>query len=222
MMDEVIIKAEPRSIIGKQVKALRREGKLPAVLYSKNIGSKPILLDAVDVTRTLRSVGTTSLVVIELEGKKHTTLVRERQRDFIKGSLLHVDFQEVSLKEKVRANVSIVLEGEAPAEKAVDGLVVTILDQLEVESLPQDLPERIVVDISSLENIGDGIHVKDIEASEDFEILTDMEELIVVITAPTIEVEVEEEVEEVVEEELEPEVVDRGKAVEEDQEAEEE
>jgi large subunit ribosomal protein L25 len=134
--------------------------------------------------------------------------VRERQRHPVSGSLLHVDFQEVSLTEKIRVTVSVQIRGEAPAVKNFDGILVAGQEAVEIECLPGDLPEFIAIDVSSLENIGDSLHVRDIVLPDTVKILTDAGEMLVVVTAPVVE---EEEV--VVEEVVaaEPEVIERGK-----------
>ena len=191
-MEKVVLQATRREVIGKQVGALRRAGKLPAVLYGHRIESTPIMLDAHETSLTLSHLTSSSLVTIQLDGKEYPTLVREKQRDYIKNRLLHLDFQAVSLTEKIRAKVSIELTGTAPAVKEFSAIIVHGLTDLEVESLPQELPERIVVDISSLSEIGDGVRVRDIVLSDKVEILGDPDELIVVAAAPRVEEVVEE------------------------------
>ncbi|HMA08815.1 MAG TPA: 50S ribosomal protein L25, partial [Ramlibacter sp.] len=110
-MDKVVLKATKRDVLGKQVKALRRSGKLPAVIYGRRTEPVNIALDAHDAGRLLAKVGSSSLISIELDGKEYPALVRERQRDYIKDRLLHVDFLAVSLTEKLRAEVRIELTG---------------------------------------------------------------------------------------------------------------
>ncbi len=210
-MEKAVINAIRRTITGKKVGSLRREGKLPAVLYGHNVDATPVTLDKREATRVLQHLTASSLVTINLEGKEHAALVREKQRDYILGDLLHVDFQVVSLTEKIRATVSVELTGTAPAVKEYNGIVLTGLEELEVESLPQDLPERFIVDISKLAKIGDSIHVRDIRADDKVEILTDPDEMIVIIAGGAKE-------EEITEEEAgaeEPEVIERGKKEEE-------
>jgi large subunit ribosomal protein L25 len=165
-------------------------------------------MDAHTTSRTLAHMTASSLVTIELEGKDFPALVREKQRNFIKGNLLHVDFQVVSMTEKLRTSVGIEIVGLAPAVKDFNAILINGLDELEVECLPQDLPERIVVDISGLMKIGDGIHVRDIPVSDKVEILDEKDEMIILATAAHEEEE-EVVVAEVVEEE--PEVIERGK-----------
>jgi large subunit ribosomal protein L25 len=209
-MEKVSLNATRRTITGKKVGALRREGKLPAVLYGHHIETTSILLDLREAMHTLSSLTSSSLININLEGTEHAALVREKQRNFITNILLHVDFQAVSLTEKIRATVSIVFSGIAPAVKDFNGVVVTGVNKVEVEALPQDLPERIIVDISSLVKIGDGIYVRDLKVEGEVEILDNTEEMIVIITAPAAE-----EAPEIVAGAEEPEVIEKGKKEEE-------
>lgn len=210
-MEREVLHASRRTVLGKQVGALRREGKLPAILYGHHIQPIPITLEGREAERVLRHLTASSLVNIELEGQTYPALVRERQREPIKGQLLHVDFQAVSLTEKIRANVGIELVGVSPAVKDWNAILVTPLDELEVECLPQDLPERIVVDVSRLTSIGDGIRVGDLVISEKVRILNDPEEMVVIATAAESEEVVGE-----VSAEVEPEVIEKGKKEEEE------
>ena len=220
MADKIVLKAERREVIGKKVKLLRQDGKLPAVIYGHGIGSVPIILDLRETSRLLQAASGSTLLTIQLEGEEHAALVREVQRDVLKRTLTHLDFQALSLTETVRAMVFIALEGEAPAVELVEGILFTSLDEVEVESLPQDLPDRFTVDITGLEGIGDGIYVRDLILPPGVEVLTDPSELIVVVTAQAVVEEEEEEEllegEELLDEDAEPEVIERGRAGEED------
>ncbi|MCC6955530.1 MAG: 50S ribosomal protein L25 [Anaerolineales bacterium] len=208
-MEEIVLQATTREIVGKQVRALRREGKLPAVIYGHHLGALPISLDFHDASRALSGVAGSQLVAVVIDGtNKQPTLIREKQRDPITGRLLHVDFLAVSMTEKLRAMVRINLVGEAPAVKNYDAIMVTGQEEVEVESLPGDLPESIEVDLAVLKEIGDGIHVRDLPVLSGVEILTDPNEMIVLMTAPTIAP--VEEVEEAAAS-SEPEVIERGK-----------
>lgn len=212
-MEKVVLHAAPRKVTGKQVKALRRAGKLPGVLYGHGIDSTAIQMDLRDATKILSGMTGSSLVTIELNGKEHSALVREKQRDFIKNILKHVDFQVVSLTEKIRARVGIELVGLSPAVKDFSAVVVTNMDHLEVESLPQYLPERIIIDISRLVKIGDAIFVRDVKVSDKVAILGNPDEMLVVATAQAAEEVVEAAVVAAVEE---PEVIEKGKKEEEE------
>lgn len=212
-MEKVVLKATPRSIIGKQVRALRRAGQLPAVLYGRRMDPIMISLESHSTSITLARLTGSSLVTIELEGKEYPALVREKQRNFVKNNLLHIDFQVISMTEKLRTSVSIQIVGSAPAVKDFNAILINGLEELEVECLPQDLPERIVVDISGLLKIGDGIHVRDITLSDKVQVLDDKDEMVILATAAH-----EEVIEEVVPTEVvteEPEIIEKGKKEEE-------
>jgi large subunit ribosomal protein L25 len=214
-MDTIVIKATRRSVTGKHVKNLRRQGLLPAVLYGHNFESVPIVLDAHSTAQILSGLSASTIINVELEGEQHAALVREKQRDYLKNRLLHLDFQVVSLTEKIRAAVNITLTGTAPAVREMNAVLVSNLNTVMVEALPRDLPETISVDISSLKVIGDAIHIRDLEVPATVEILADMDEMVVVATG--VAAEEEEEVEEVAEE-TEPEVLERGKKEEDEEE----
>ncbi len=211
-MDKLSIEATRRTVIGKKVGALRRAGKLPGVIYGHNFEATPIQMDLHDASLILSHASSSQLIKINLDGKEIPTLVREKQRDFIKGTLLHVDFQAVSLTEKIRTSVSIDLSGVAPAVKDYNGVVVQELDEVEVEALPQDLPEKLVVDISNLARIGDAIHIRDLKVPAGVEILNEPDEVVVIITGAAPEISEEEAAEEI----SEPEVIERGKKEEEE------
>jgi large subunit ribosomal protein L25 len=222
-MDKVVLKATPRTVTGRHVRALRRTGQLPGVIYGHNIKPLVISMDAHEASLVLGRLTSSSLVTIEVEGKEYPSLVRERQRNYVRGNLIHVDFQAVSLTEKIRANVGIVLTGSSLAVKDLNAVLVTGLDALEVEAFPQDLPERVTVDISVLAAIGDGIHVRDIVLPDKVTVLSGPDDMIVLATAPKAEVEEEVVTPEVeaVEEGAEPEVIEKGKKEEEEGEEEE-
>jgi large subunit ribosomal protein L25 len=210
-MEEVVLNAEKRDVIGKQVRALRRQGQLPAVIYGHGIKPLLISLNQKEASRILPSLSSSHLVVIKVDEKPHTTLVREKQRHPVKGHMIHIDFQEVSMTERLKAQVQLVIVGDSPAVKNFNGIIVVNMEELEVEALPGDLPDRITLNINSLTNIGDAIHVRDIQLPSTVDMLEDPNEIIVVVTAPTVEA--AEVVEAATEE---PEVIERGKKEEED------
>jgi large subunit ribosomal protein L25 len=181
-MDKVVLKATKRDVTGKQVNALRRAGQLPAVIYGRHTEPISISLDMHAASMALGKVGTSSLITVDVDGKEYPALVRERQRDYLKGTLKHVDFLAVSLTEKIRADVRIEIVGTSPAVKDFNAVLVNGLFSLSVECLPTDLPDRIVADISSLVQVGDGIHVRDLQVPENVRVLDDEDEVVVVAT----------------------------------------
>lgn len=186
-MEKVVLKAEKRDVVGKQVHALRRAGKLPAVIYGRHTAPVNISLDSHSASLTLGRLTSSSLVTIELDGAQYPTLVREKQRDYIKNRLLHVDFLVVSLNETIRANVIVNFTGVSTAVKDYNAVFVVNLPSLEVECLPTNLPEKIDVDISVLQRPGDGIRVKDIHVSDKVQILDDPETMVAVATFAKVE-----------------------------------
>ena len=210
-MEQIVLKAKKRDVRGKQVKVYRREGQLPAIVYGRGIDPIPVVLDYREAIHILPTLTSSQLVVVEVDGNQHMSLVREKQRHPVSGALLHVDFQRVSMTERLRTNVMLELFGEAPAVKNYGGILVTVQEEVEVECLPSDLPEKIRVSLAELVNIGDSIHVRDLVLPPKVDVLSDPGDMIVVVTAP--------EAEEVVVEEAigaeEPEVIERGRKEEE-------
>ncbi len=189
-MEKVVLNAEKRDVVGKQVKAMRREGKLPAVIYGRHTEPINLVLDAHTASLVLGKLTSSSLVTIALDGKEYPALVREKQRDYIKNRLLHVDFLAVSLTESLRATVSLNFVGVSTAVKDFNAVLVHNLEALQVECLPTDLPERIDVDITPLEHPGDGVRVKDIVVSDKIRLLDDPDTMVVVATFAKVEEEV--------------------------------
>ncbi len=217
-MEKIVIEAVKREIKGKKVSTLRREGKLPGVIYGHHFETESIVMDLKSATKILNTATSSSIVTIVIDGKEHSALVREKQRDYIRNQYIHVDFQAVSQTEKIRTKVGIVVTGVAPAVKDFNGVVVEGLDSIEVEALPKDLPERFTIDISGLANIGDAIHVSDVSVPATVTVLTPAGEMVVLITAPASE-EVEQASVTAEGEAVEPEVIEKGKKEEEGEEA---
>lgn len=219
MTESIVIQAQKRTVKGKKVGALRRQGILPGIIYGRigkdQIDPIAIQLDLHDASQTIKKLTGSSLVTIEVEGEKYPAILREIQRDIILGTLRHVDFMAVSMTEKLQTSVSIELIGQAPAEINMAAVVVTGVSELEIECFPQDLPERIEVDATLLVDIDSAIYVKDLVLPENIDILTDPDELVAGVTYVTIEEEEEEEEEgelaELLDEDVEPEVIEKGK-----------
>lgn len=188
-MEKVVIKATKRTVTGKHIRALRREGQLPAVIYGRHTEPINVTLESHSANLALSKVGSSTIVTIDIDGKEYPTLVRERQRNYIKGVLTHVDFLTVSLTEKLRAEVHVELTGTSLAVKDFNAVLVTGLHSLSVECLPADLPDRIVVDITPLVKVGDSIHVRDITLGDRVRILNEPDNMIVNATYAKIEVE---------------------------------
>ena len=189
-MEKVVLTATKRDVIGKQVKALRRAGKLPAVIYGRHTEPININLEAHSAALALGKLSSSSLVTINVDGTEYPALVREKQRDFIKNRLLHVDFLAVSMSEKLRTSVSVHFIGTSGAVKDFNAVMVHNLEQLEVECLPNDLPERIDVDVTSLAKPGDSIRVRDVQVPDSIRLLNDPDTVVAVATFAKVEEEV--------------------------------
>lgn len=181
-MEKIVLKAAKRNVIGKQVKALRRAGQLPAVIYGRHVEPISISLDAHSTGLVFAKLTSSTLVTIDVEGTEYAALVREKQRNYIKGVLTHIDFLAVDLTEKIRTKVQLVFVGVSSAVKDFSAVLVHRIEGLEVECLPTDLPERITVDISSIKEIGNSIRVRDIPLPENVVVMADEDDIVIIAT----------------------------------------
>ena len=186
-MEKVVLKATKRTLTGKQVSQLRRQGLLPGVVYGHKVDSTPITLDAHSTGLIMPKLTSSSIVTIDLDGKQIPALVREKQKNYIKNIYTHIDFQAVSLTEKLRTSVSLHFFGTAPAIKEFQAAIVNNMEEIEVEALPNDLPERIDVDISSLNRPGEGIRLRDVHVSDQVRLLGDPDTMVAVATFAKVE-----------------------------------
>lgn len=224
-MLEIVLKAEKRDGAGKEyAKHLRKNGKIPAVLYGKGDKTVPIEIDAKHLNTLLHSIhGETALVTLQLgkeTRKDRKVIFKEFQRNPVQGDLLHVDLHHVSLTENIQLEIPVILAGTPVGVRTKGGIVQHTLYKLEVECLPTDIPEHVELDIETLD-VGDSIHVEDITLDK-AQILTDPHRTIVTIVPPTVIKEVEPVEEEVEEEAEEPEVVGEAKEEEKEKEKKEE
>jgi large subunit ribosomal protein L25 len=201
-MDKKILNAESRVIKGRKVKKLRKEGIVPANIFGKKVKSKAISIKLDDFKKVYREVGETGLINLEIKDKgqkeDRAVLISNVQMDPVSDIPVHVDFHQVDLKEKVTADVPVELTGVSPAEKQSIGTVVLYIDEIEVEALPGDLPEKFVIDISKLEAVDQAIYVKDLDIDKSkVEIKMDLEEIITKVEPPQKEEVIEPVIEEV-------------------------
>ena len=165
-MEKYTLTAQKREVIGRKVKTLRAQGLLPANIYGKKVKSQSISVGLKDFEDIFKKAGETSLVTLVLKNGKseeRAVLISNVQKDPVSETPVHIDFRQVDLKEKVTAEVPVELKGESPAEKTSVGTVVQYIDEMEVEALPGDLPEKFVVDVSSLAEVDQAFFVKDLE-----------------------------------------------------------
>ncbi len=194
-MNTTIATVEERKTLGKKVKKLRREGILPANLFGKDLKSKALQIKEKDFRKLFKEAGETGVVEVKLSKETYPALIHNVQRDPVTDKVIHIDFHKVNLKEKINARVPIKLIGEAPAEKSSIGLILQTVNELEIESLPGDIPSEIEVDMSKLEQVGQNIHVKDLKINRDkVEVKNESEDVVVSVqTAEMKEEPVEEE-----------------------------
>lgn len=185
MANKHLLKAETRTLTGRKVKKLRVSGQIPANVFGKQIKSISVQIAAPDFNKIYAVVGESTLVYLEVAGENEArpVLVREVSHHPVTGLVLHVDFNQVNLKEKVTAPVEIELVGESPAELEKLGILVQQLDEIEVEALPTDMPEKLEVSVAELKAVDDAILVKDIKVGNDVSIKSDPEAIVARIEA---------------------------------------
>lgn len=211
------VAAATRTVTGKAVAQLRRDGQLPAVVYGNGKNPANISIDAREFSKLYNQAGSTTLLDLSIDnGKVIKVLVHDIQENRVRHELLHVDFFEVNLKEKLRTNVPLTVVSESEAVETLDGTLVTVKDEVEVECLPQDLIQSIEVDISPLKTFEDVLRVSDLVVPAGVVILDDPEEVIFSVTEPRSEAEMDALDEQVVEGATEFETEDGTKPAEEE------
>lgn len=161
------IDAQKRELTGRKVRRLRSEGILPATIYGKKVTSQNVQVSEEFFLPIYKEVGETGLVELMLDGKKHAVLISNIQIHPVTGSAIHIDFREVDLTEKVKASVPVELVGESPAEKQGIGTAVLLVNEIEVEALPGDLPENFEIDASILTEVDQTFTVSDLSYDKD-------------------------------------------------------
>jgi large subunit ribosomal protein L25 len=166
MAKQVKLKAEPRADVGRSgVRKLRARGLIPAVIYGGKVKPQSLQVAARDINAMMsHASGENVLVELEISGEKsnRAALVQEVQHSPVGGEIVHVDFHAISMDEMIQAEVPLEPSGTPVGVKTFGGLLEQSLRALAIECLPRDLPDRISVDVSQL-NIGDSIHVRDIQ-----------------------------------------------------------
>jgi len=182
-MESQSLKATTREVLGKQTRFLRRQGVIPAHLFGHNLESLALQCNTAELQPVLARSGTTTLInlTVNKEKKPRKVLIREIQRDTFGRVILHVDFYQVNESEKIRASVPLVFKGESPALKAKGRFLMHPLTVLEIECLPDKLPHEIAVDLGGLQDVDQGIHVRDVNLGEGIIVMSDPDQLIVKI-----------------------------------------
>lgn len=183
-MDQIELKVNQREILGKKVKALRRKGITPLHVFGSGIDSVAFQCETTVLRRVLAEAGHTQLVNIKAQGEKkpRPAVVAEIQISPRSGELLHVDFHQVNMEQKIRVEVPLVLVGEAPALKNKENMLAQELNSIEVECLPNNIPTSVEVDVTNLLDTDSALRVKDLELDSEVTVLNDSEALVARIT----------------------------------------
>ena len=194
--ERVQLAAEKRTLTGRQVKQLRHQGWVPGVMYGHGFESLSLQFEERPLSQLLTHVGGSQLVQIDVAGEEaEMALVRDVQRDPIRGDVLHVDFYRVQMTERLTAEIPLVMEGESPIAEQGEGILLQGISTIEVECLPGDLVDAIAVDLADLVELDQAIYVRDLAIPGGIDVLTDPDEMIARVV-PLVEEEVIEEIEE--------------------------
>jgi len=172
-MKKYALRANVRTELGRKVKKLRRQNLLPATIYGKNFKSQSVSVDNQEFERVYKEAGETGLIELTLDKQTLPVLIHNAQVDPVSDQLLHAELFKVDLKEKVRAGVPIEVVGESLAVTQKVGVLLTVLDELEVEALPTDLPDKITVDVGSLSEVNKELKVSDLKVPSGVTVVTE-------------------------------------------------
>ncbi len=178
------LKAKNRTELGKRVTVLRKGGFLPAVVYGEGTNSQAITVSGRDFEKTYKEAGESTLLLLDVEGKKFNVLIHDVAYDPLTGYPTHADFYAVRMDRMIRTKVPISFINEAPAIKNFGGIPVKIMQEVEVEALPQNLPHRLVADLSSLVQLEEKLFVKNLVIPEGVTVHGEPEEIIFIIESP--------------------------------------
>lgn len=185
MPDTIILEAKPREVSGRQVRALRRGGVIPAVLYGHNVPSQSLSVDAKTFEKVYKQAGESTLVDLKIgQAEPVKVLIQDVQPHHITLKPLHADFYQVSMTEKLTAKIPFKFTGESPAVKELGAVLVKNMQEVEVECLPQDLVHEIEVDLSALKAFGDALHLRDIALPAGIAVKAKPEAVIVLTQEP--------------------------------------
>jgi len=193
--------AKIRQDFGKKVKSLRKKGILPGVLYGPKLkNAQPLELNEKQFEKVYKEAGESSLISLEVEGKRFPVLIHEIQLAPLTGKPIHVDFYQPALEEEVTVEVPLVFEGTSPAVKDLGGTLVKNISELKIKAKPQNLPHEIKVNIESLKTFEDNIKISNLKVPEGVRILKGPEEFVASVSPPE---KVEEELVKPIEEKVE-------------------
>lgn len=191
-METYVLNASPREVTDRKAKSLRADGQVPAVLYGHGVAATPLAIVRGELEKVYRKAGGSSVVKVHIGSDQRNALIHDVQAHPVTGQFLHVDLFQVRMDEKIKAEVPLVFEGTPPAVRELDGVLVTNLNEIEVEALPADLPHEIVVDVESLETFDDTITVADLKIPAGVEVTLEPETNVALVSPPRTQEELEE------------------------------
>ena len=187
-MQSILLEAKTREKIGRVANFLRKTSFIPAVLFGHNISNKNLIVPQKTFFKAYKEAGESTLVDLKIDDAPPVkVLIQDIQTDPLDGDIIHVDFYQVSMTEKLEADILFNFIGESPAVKDLGGILVKSSDHLRVKCLPGDLVHQIDVSLESLVKFGDVIHIKDIKLPQGMEILDNVNEVIATVTEPISE-----------------------------------
>jgi len=183
-MEKIQLKSTTRTQVGDSEK-LRKSGQIPGVLYGHGIDNVHLSLNQGEFEKAFRKAGESTIIEVTTEdGKLHNVLIHDVQRHYLTSQPIHVDFYEVKMTEKLTATVPLEYVGESDAVKMLGGTLVKVINEVEVECLPADLPHNIEIDISHLKTFSDSITIKDLKISDKVEIKAEADEMVAMVQQP--------------------------------------
>jgi large subunit ribosomal protein L25 len=184
-MKQLELHATRRQVVGKHVNSLRRNGLVPAHVFGRGLDSQSIQIEETVLNNVINKSGKNRILSLLIDGdsEPRNVIVKEIQRDYLGKKVIHVDLYQVRMTEKVRVEIPVVIIGEAPAVKAKLGSLMQAMRFITVECLPADIPRTIEVDISNLVKLDDGVFIKDLKQRDGVHVITDLDELIVKVSA---------------------------------------
>lgn len=206
MAETYTLDAQPRTVTGKKVSQLRNQGLVPVVVYGANIEPLHLQIPQRALYLTLLKAGGTHLIDLKVDGKKHSVLARDVQRNITRGDITHVDFLAVAADRMIAADIPVHVTGENPLVNSRQGIVVQAMNILHIEAFPGNLPSEISIDLADLKELGSSIHVSDLKLGDKIKIMNSPDDLIVRLNAFVAPTETEGEAGA-----AEPEVIAKGK-----------
>ncbi len=189
-MEKLALHTTTRKVLGKKVKALRRNGITPIHVFGHGIDSLALQADTPEIEKLLRRAGATHLIALSVDKikEKHNVMISSVQRHSVSGNLIHVDFHQIQMGERIIVSVPLHFMGDSPVAKSKSVILLRNISSIRIECLPDDIPLNIPVDITNLANVGDSIFVKELKIPGNVTLLEDPEELVIRVYRPKAEV----------------------------------